>query len=89
MNLRMVCGIFNDCDRYVGCLLVVRVYVYCVKILSWHLGLLCLLCFITSWTCVVISAIVVVCCLCVCLFVYMYFVFDCVGELFLECACYL
>ena len=43
--------------------------------LSGPVELLFLLCFIAAWTCIVVSAILVV--------------FDCVGELFVECLCYL
>ena len=50
-------------------------------------------CFIAFWTCVVVSVIVVVCSFCVFLsmglFMLVCLVFDCVGELFVECVCYL
>ena len=46
--------------------------------LSVPMKLLFLHCFIASWTCVVVSVIVCLCC-----------VFDCVAELFVECVCYL
>ena len=58
--------------------------------LSGPVELLFLLCFIAAWTCVVVSVMLVVCSfsvfLSMCLLV---FVFDCVGELFVECVCYL
>ena len=47
--------------------------------LSGPVELLFLLCFIATWTCVVVSVMLVVCS----------FMFDCVGELFVECVCYL
>ena len=58
--------------------------------LSGHVELL--FCFIAAWTCVVVSVMLVVCSLSVfpsvCLFV-VCFMFDCVGELFVECVCYM
>ena len=55
--------------------------------------LLFLLCYIAAWTCVVVSVRLVVCSLSVflsmCLFVLGVVIFDCVGELFVECVCYL
>ena len=48
--------------------------------LSDPVELLFLLCFIEAWTCVVVSVRLVVCSL---------IMFDCVGELFVECVCYL
>ena len=58
--------------------------------LSGPVELLFLLCFIAAWTCVVVSVILVVCCslnvfISMCLFVLCVFV----GELFVECVCYL
>ena len=58
--------------------------------LSGPVELLFLLCFIATWTCVVVS----VGCLqfeCVPIYVsiFMCFIFDCVSELFVECVCYL
>ena len=51
-----------------------------------------LLCFSAALTCVVVCVILVVCslniCLSMCLF-FLCFMFDCVGELFVECVCYL
>ena len=62
--------------------------------LSGPVELLFWLCFITTWTCVVVSIMLVVCslgvflsmCVCVC---FVCFMFDCVGELFVECVCYM
>ena len=55
--------------------------------LSVPVELLFFLCFIASWTCIVVSIILVVYSLCVflslCLFVL------CVGKLFVKCVCYL
>ena len=52
-----------------------------------------LICFIAAWTCVVVSVMLVVCSLSVflsmCLFVLCVLCFDSVGELFVECVCYL
>ena len=53
--------------------------------LSGHVELF-LLCFIAVWTCVVVSVMLVVCSLSVFLSMCL---FDCVGELFVECVCYL
>ena len=54
--------------------------------------LLFLLCFIASWTCVVVSVMLVGCnfsvFLSMCLFV-LCFMLDCIGELFVEYVCYL
>ena len=56
-------------------------------------GVLVLLCFNAVWTCVVVGVMLVVCILSVflfpCLLVLCVFMFDCVGELFVECVCYL
>ena len=58
--------------------------------LSCPVELLFLLCFLATWTCVVVSVMLVVFSLSVflsmCLFVYM---FDCGGDLLVECVCYL
>ena len=60
--------------------------------LSGPVELLFLLCFIATWTCVVVSVRLVVCSLSVflsmCLFV-LCFMLDCVVESFVECVCYL
>ena len=60
--------------------------------LSGPVELLFLLCFIATWTCAVVSVMLVVCSLSVflsmCLF-FLCFMFDCVGELFVECVCYM
>ena len=60
--------------------------------LSGPVELLFLLWFIAAWTCVVVSVMLVVCSfsvfLSMCLFV-LCFMFECVGELFVECVCYL
>ena len=56
----------------------------CLRCMMLTLGLLCLLCFIAAWTYIVVSAILVVCSkFVVC------FMFDCLGEVFVECVCYL
>ena len=55
--------------------------------LSGPVELLFLLCFIAALTCVVVSVMLVVCSLSV--FLSMCLVLDCVGELFVECVCYL
>ena len=57
--------------------------------LSDPVELLFLLCFIATWTYVVVSVMLVVCSLCFPINVSVCFVFDCVGELFVECICYL
>ena len=61
--------------------------------LSGPVELLFLICFIAAWSCVVVSVILVVCSLSVflprCLVCFVCFMFDCVGELFVECVCYL
>ena len=60
--------------------------------LSGPVELLFLLCFIAAWTCVVVSVRLVVCSLSVPIYVsvcFVCFMFDCVGELFVECVCYL
>ena len=60
--------------------------------LSCPVELLFLLCVIAAWTCVVVSIMLVVCSLSVfylCLSLFCVFVFDYVGELFVECVCYL
>ena len=61
--------------------------------LSGPMELLFLLCFIAAWTCVVVSVRSVVCSF-ECFPIYVSvcsvcFMFDCVGELFIECVCYL
>ena len=54
--------------------------------LSGPVELLFLLCFIATWTCVVVSVIVVEC---FPINVSACFMFDCVCEFFVECVCYL
>ena len=60
-----------------------------VLTLSGPVELLFLLCFIAVWTCVVVSVMLDVCSLSVflsmCLLVFVF----CVGDLFVECVCYL
>ena len=51
--------------------------------LSGPMELLFLLCFIATWTCVVVSVMFG------CLQFYVCFMIDCVGELFVECVFYL
>ena len=60
--------------------------------LSGPVELLFLICFIATWTCVVVSVMLVVCIECVPVYVsvcFVCFMFDCVGELFVEYVCYL
>ena len=61
--------------------------------LSGHVELSFLLCFNAAWTCVMVSVMLVVCSLSVflymCLVCFVSFMLDCVGELFVECVCYL
>ena len=61
--------------------------------LSGPVELLFLLCFIATWTCVVVSVMLVVCSLSVflsmCLVCFVCFMFDCVDEFFVEYVCYL
>ena len=59
--------------------------------LSGHVELLFLLCFIATWTCALVSVMLVVCSLSVFLSMCLFCVFmlDCVGEMFVECVCYL
>ena len=58
--------------------------------LSGHVELLFLHCFIAACTCVVVIVIWVVCSLSGSLSMcFVCFMFDCVGELFVECVCYM
>ena len=58
--------------------------------LSGPVELLFLLCFIAAWTCVVVSFRLVVCSFPIYVSVcFVCFMIDCVGELFVECVCYL
>ena len=59
--------------------------------LSGTVELLFLRCFIATWTCVVVSVMLVVCS-CVPIYVsvcYVCFMFDCIDELFVKSVCYL
>ena len=57
--------------------------------------MLFLLCFLAAWTCVVVSVMLIVCRLRVFLYIFLFLLcvgccmFNCVGELFIECVCYL
>ena len=57
--------------------------------LSGPVELLFLLCFIAAWTCVMVSVILVVCSFSVFLYMCLLVLLDCVGELFVECVCYM
>ena len=58
--------------------------------LSGPVELLFSLCFIAAWTCVVVSVMLIVCSVPIYVSVsFVCFMFDCVGELFVGCVCYL